>query len=108
MFYNIIVDPTHKRFSEFLLNHVSGTSSGSSLLRKSEFIYSNQSQTIFIFHIDADFGDSQIQEEVMELFNIIPGVVRNLNVLNVNFTLEDICDYLDDISLLEEKFALYL
>lgn len=108
MFYNIIVEPTHERFSEFLLNHVSGKKSGSSLLRKSEFIYCNQSQSVFIFHIDADFGNNQIQQEVMELFNIVPGCVRNLNVLNVNFTLDDICDKLGDIVLLEEKFALYL
>ena len=108
MFYNLIVEPTHEQFNEFMIQYISAKNSKSLLLRKSEFIYCNQNQTQFIFHIDADFGNEQIQQEVMELFKAIPGCVRNLNVLNVSFTIDDIADKTNDLGYIEELFSVYL
>ena len=108
MFYNLFVEPTHDNFNEFMINYISSKNSKSSLLKKSEFIYCNQDQTKFIFHIDADFSNKEIHQEIIDLFNSIPGCVKNLNVLNVSFKIDDIADKLNNLGHLEELFKLYI
>jgi hypothetical protein len=108
MFYNLIVDIENPNFENFMNKNIITSNPESDLLAKSKIIYCNKEQTRFIFYTDEDFSQELTQQTVTELFNIGAGVIRNLNVLNISLSYDDIKNDLENIQHIEELFSIYL
>jgi hypothetical protein len=108
MFYNLLINTNHSDFDNFMSNNILTSNPVSDLLKKSKLIYCNNNHSRFIFYTNEDFSLKKTQELVTDLFVLANGVLSNLNVLNVNITLADIIDKLEDIEYIESLFQIYL